>query len=376
MVETNGAPDARGRRARERRIRDARKKKLFPRRRVRRRVATRHRRSVRRCVTGRAIARFDRSRVVDLPHSRRLGNGRSRAWTIIRDDARATTTRDDATRDATRDNKIKSHRSRRLARHRASRSSPFDRSIHPSARIRATSPAVVRPARTTVDIPRADCASHARGKSIDTHVRPGGSPSHYFDDVKCYLFRVDNTVSRINDPRLWTLCTMVDPVHDTERHPQRRARPGSLARALDRSIVRSIDRNRIAADYVARRERSDVAERPARGVRERKGTRASERANARTRRDGATAIDRAIDCLISRDRMGWMITHRTGGATRAGCVREDRARERMRGGDDRGARRGARSRGRVDVGVGWSIGGGLIFGIATLDRRLTTSFRR
>lgn len=137
MVETNGAPDARGRRARERRIRDARKKKLFPRRRVRRRVATRHRRSVRRCVTGRAIARFDRSRVVDLPHSRRLGNGRSRAWTIIRDDARATTTRDDATRDATRDNKIKSHRSRRLARHRASRSSPFDRSIHPSARIRA-----------------------------------------------------------------------------------------------------------------------------------------------------------------------------------------------------------------------------------------------
>ena len=74
--------------------------------------------------------------------------------------------------------------------------------------------------------------------------------------------------------------------------------------------------------------------------------------------------------------MGWMIAHRTGGATRAGCVREDRARERMRGGDDRGAGRGARSRGRVDVGVGWSIGGGLIFGIATLDRRLTTSFRR
>jgi len=94
-----------------------------------------------------------------------------------------------------------------------------------------------------------------------------------------------------------------------------------------------------------------------------------ERANARTRRDGArrgwddgaTAIDRAIDCLISMDRMGWMIARRTRGATRAGCVREDRARERMRGGDDRGARRGARSRGRVDVGVGWSIGGVINF---------------
>ena len=139
------------------------------------------------------------------------------------------------------------------------------------------------------------------------------------------------------------------------------ARAPRIARALDRSFDRSIDRNRIAADYVARLERSDVAERPARGVRERKGTRASERANARTRRDGATAIDRAIDCLISMDRMGWMIAHRTGGATRAGCVREDRARERMRGGDDRGARRGARSRGRVDVGVGWSIGGVINF---------------
>ena len=153
------------------------------------------------------------------------------------------------------------------------------------------------------------------------------------------------------------------------------ARPPRIARARARSTDRSIDRNRIAADYGARRERSDVAERPARGVRERKGTRASERANARTRRDGATALDRAIDCLISMDRMGWMIAHRTGGATRAGCVREDRARERMRGGDDGGARRGARSRGRVDVGVGWSIGG-VIFGTATLDRRLTTSFRR
>ena len=284
VVETNGAPDARGRRARERRIRDARKKKLFPRRRVRRRVATRHRRSVRRCVTGRAIARFDRSRVVDLPHSRRLGNGRSRAWTIIRDDARATTTRDDATRDATRDNKIKSHRSRRLARHRASRSSPFDRSIHPSARIRATSPAVVRPARTTVDIPRADCASHARGKSIDTHVRPGGSPSHYFDDVKCYLFRVDNTVSRINDPRLWTLCTMVDPVHDTERHgapaPDR-----SRARSIDRSIVRSIA-------IVSRQTMSHAAS----GVMSQSALRGAfanvkvrERANARTRERDATA---------------------------------------------------------------------------------------
>ena len=154
---------------------------------------------------------------------------------------------------------------------------------------------------------------------------------------------------------------MYDGRPRTRHRASRRARPGSLARALDRSIDRSIDRNRIAADYVARRERSDVAERPARGVRERKGTRASERANARTRRDGATAIARAIDCLISMDRMGWMIAHRTGGATRAGCVREDRARERMRGGDDRGARRGARSRGRVDVGVGWSIGGVINF---------------
>ncbi len=295
MVETNGAPDARGRRARERRIRDARKKKLFPRRRVRRRVATRHRRSVRRCVTGRAIARFDRSRVVDLPHSRRLGNGRSRAWTSIRDDARATTTRDDATRDATRDNKIKSHRSRRLARHRASRSSPFDRSIHPSIRAhsRATSPAVVRPARTTVDIPRADCASHARVKSIDTHVRPGGSPSHYFDDVKWYLFRVDNTVSRINDPRLWTFYTMVDPVHDTERHgapaPDR-----SRARSIDRSIVRSIA-------IVSRQTMSHAAS----GVMSQSALRGAfanvkvrERANARTRERDATARRPSIGRLI------------------------------------------------------------------------------
>jgi len=295
VVETNGAPDARGRRARERRIRDARKKKLFPRRRVRRRVATRHRRSVRRCVTGRAIARFDRSRVVDLPHSRRLGNGRSRAWTSIRDDARATTTRDDATRDATRDNKIKSHRSRRLARHRASRSSPFDRSIHPSIRAhsRATSPAVVRPARTTVDIPRADCASHARVKSIDTHVRPGGSPSHYFDDVKWYLFRVDNTVSRINDPRLWTFYTMVDPVHDTERHgapaPDR-----SRARSIDRSIVRSIA-------IVSRQTMSHAAS----GVMSQSALRGAfanvkvrERANARTRERDATARRPSIGRLI------------------------------------------------------------------------------
>ena len=182
-----------------------------------------------------------------------------REWTVARvddharDDARATTTRDDATRDATRDNKIKSHRSRRLARHRASRSSPFDRSIHPSARIRATSPAVVRPARTTVDIPRADCASHARGKSIDTHVRPGGSPSHYFDDVKCYLFRVDNTVSRINDPRLWTLCTMVDPVHDTERH----GAPARIARARARSIDRSFDRSQSYRGRLCRTPRAE-----------------------------------------------------------------------------------------------------------------------
>ena len=134
-----------------------------------------------------------------------------------------------------------------------------------------------------------------------------------------------------------------------------------IARARARSFDRSIDRNRIAADYVARLERSDVAERPARGVRERKGTRASERTRERDATARQPSIGRLIDCLISMDRMGWMIAHRTGGATRAGCVREDRARERMRGGDDRGARRGARSRGRVDVGVGWSIGGVINF---------------
>ena len=286
------------------------------------------------------------------------GRARGRSFATTRARRRRATTRRATRRAMTKLNHTDRVVSRVIARRVRRRST--DPSIHPRAFARDLAGGRP-PARTTVDIPRADCASHARVKSIDTHVGPGGSPSHYFDDVKCYLFRVDNTVSRINDPRLWTLCTMVDPVHDTERHPQRRARPGSLARALDRSIVRSIDRNRIAADYVARRERSDVAERPARGVRERKGARASERANARTRRDGATAIDRAIDCLISRDRMGWMIAHRTGGATRAGCVREDRARERMRGGDDRGARRGARSRGRVDVGVGWSIGGVINF---------------
>ena len=180
MVETNGAPDARGRRARERRIRDARKKKLFSRRRVRRRVATRHRRSVRRCVTGRAIARFDRSRVVDLPHSRRLGNGWSRAWTIIRDDARAR--RRATTRRATRRAITKIHHtdrvvSRVIARRVRRRST--DPSIHPRAFARDLAGGRP-PARTTVDIPRADCASHARVKSIDTHVRPGGSPSHIF----------------------------------------------------------------------------------------------------------------------------------------------------------------------------------------------------
>ena len=113
------------------------RKKLFSRRRVRLRVAPRRRRSVRRCVTGRAIARFDRSRVVHPPPLTT-----PRAWMVARVDDHSRrrareTTRDDATNDATRDTKNTSRRSRRLARHRASRSSPFDPSIHPSARARA-----------------------------------------------------------------------------------------------------------------------------------------------------------------------------------------------------------------------------------------------
>ena len=215
MVETNGARDARGRRARERRGRDARKKNGHARRRARRRVATRRRRSVRRCVAGRAIARFARSRVVDLPHSRPLGNGRPRAWTIIRDDARATrraTTRRATRRAIQKINHTDRVVSRVIARRVRRRST--DPSIHPRAFVRDR--AVRRPpARTTVDIPRADCASHGIVKSIDTHVRRGGSSSHYFEELKYYLFRVDDTVSRINDYRPWTLSTMFDPVHDT-----------------------------------------------------------------------------------------------------------------------------------------------------------------
>ena len=179
MVETNGAPDARGRRARERRMRDARKKKTIftPARSPSRRAASpafgpsmRHRSS------DRAIRPIASRPPPPLTTPR--------AWMVARVDDHSRrrareTTRDDATNDATRDTKNTSRRSRRLARHRASRSSPFDPSIHPSARARALAGGRP-PARTTVDIPRADCASHARGKSIDTHVGPGGSPSHLF----------------------------------------------------------------------------------------------------------------------------------------------------------------------------------------------------
>ena len=216
--------------------------------------------------------------------------GRSFATTRARDDAR----RRDERRDARYQKYIAP-----IASSRASSRVAFVavRPIHPSIHPRAFARDLAGgrpPARTTVDIPRADCASHARVKSIDTHVGPGGSPSHYFDDVKCYLFRVDNTVSRINDPRLWTLCTMVDPVHDTERHPQRRARPGSLARALARSIVRSIA-------IVSRQTMSHAAS----GVMSQSALRGAfanvkvrERANARTRERDATARRPSIGRLI------------------------------------------------------------------------------
>lgn len=156
------------------------RKKLCSHRRVRLRVAPRRRRSIRRCVTGRAIARFDRSRVVHPPHSRRLAHGWSRAWTIIRDDARAR--RRATTRRTTRRAIPKIHRADRVVSRVIARR-VRRRSTHPSNHPRARARALQggrSPTRTTVDIPRADCASHARGKSIDTHVGPGGSPSHLF----------------------------------------------------------------------------------------------------------------------------------------------------------------------------------------------------
>ncbi len=163
------------------------------------------------------------------------GRARGRAFATTRARRRRATTRRATRRAITKLNHTDRVVSRVIARRVRRRST--DPSIHPRAFARDLAGGRP-PARTTVDIPRADCASHARVKSIDTHVGPGGSPFHYFDDVKCYLFRVDNTVSRINDPRLWTLCTMVDPVHDTERHgaptPDR-----SRARSIDRSFDRS-----------------------------------------------------------------------------------------------------------------------------------------
>ena len=215
VVETNGAPDARGRRARERRMRDARKKKTMftPARSPSRRAASpafdpsmRHRSS------DRAIRPIASRPPPPL--------ATPRAWMVARVDDHSRrrareTTRDDATNDATRDTKNTSRRSRRLARHRASRSSPFDPSIHPSARARAPSPAVVRPPARRL-IFHAQTARHTRAGSRSTPTSgPAGHHPTYFDGVKCYLFRVDDTVSASTTTRLWTLYTMVDLVHDT-----------------------------------------------------------------------------------------------------------------------------------------------------------------
>ena len=190
------------------------RKKLFSRRRVRLRVAPRRRRSVRRCVTGRAIARFDRSRVVHPPHSRRLAHGWSRAWTIIRDDARAR--RRATTRRTTRRAIPKIHRADRVVSRVIARR-VRRRSTHPSIhpRARAPSPAVVRPPARRL-IFHAQTARHTRAGSRSTPTSgPAGHHPTYFDGVKCYLFRVDDTVSASTTTRLWTLYTMVDLVHDT-----------------------------------------------------------------------------------------------------------------------------------------------------------------
>ena len=182
MVETNGAPDARGRRARERRMRDARKKKTIftPARSPSRRAASpafgpsmRHRSSDRAI---RPIASRPPPPTHDASRMDGRARGRSFATTRARDDAR----RRDERRDARYQKYIAP-----IASSRASSRVAFVavRPIHPSIHPRAFARDLAGgrpPARTTVDIPRADCASHARGKSIDTHVGPGGSPSHLF----------------------------------------------------------------------------------------------------------------------------------------------------------------------------------------------------
>ena len=180
VVETNGAPDARGRRARERRMRDARKKKTMftPARSPSRRAASpafdpsmRHRSS------DRAIRPIASRPPPPL--------ATPRAWMVARvdDHSRRRARDDDARRrDERRDARYQKYIAP-IASSRASSRVAFVavRPIHPSIRARARALAGGRPpARTTVDIPRADCASHARGKSIDTHVGPGGSPSHLF----------------------------------------------------------------------------------------------------------------------------------------------------------------------------------------------------